>query len=395
MLFGAVLSSLGIKTIFYRYRFQNLRNNLLKLTARIIKNITLCIPFQNLKYVISIYNPYVFLYTTNSYHIMSSRKEDKEQKEKITSNPPSQDITPTESVTTATTTTTTEASRYADQQQQQQQEQQHAVNRALDNTKDSIRRSIDEARSQIPRYTQSVNDYQEQTIQASREIADNYLESQKEIINSFQSAWVPFAENTYKMNYEWWISPRKITQIYANMVSSIADNTIAATRLANSMVFANMEVFKNSMQQAKDNVKELFRINVNAIRYTGHISGDNTATATAPRFYGVREHFGGDEEQQIPTRQNEEETQRVIEAQDHISGERKEQTIRDLPEAAAVGQALKGLRFPADKNKIVQFVQQQSNTNPDCQKIVPLLQRIENRQYQNVSEVTKTAGLVE
>jgi hypothetical protein len=365
-------------------------------------------PFQNLKYIINIYNPYVFLYTTNSYRNMSSRKEDKERKEKITSNRPSQDIASTDSATTtATTTTTTEDSLYAEQQQQQQQqEQQHAVNRALDNTRDNtrdnIRRSIDEARSQIPRYTQSVNDYQEQTIQASREIADNYLELQKEIINSFQSAWVPFAENTYKMNYEWWISPRKITQIYANMVSSIADNTIAATRLANSMVFANMEVFKNSMQQAKDNVKELSRINVNAIRCTGHISGDNTATATATatasRFYGVREHFGGDEEeqQQIPSRQNEQETQRVIEAQDHISGERKEQTIRDLPGIAAVGQALKGLRFPADKNKIVQFVQQQSNTtNPDCQKIVPLLQRIENRQYQNVSDVTKTAGLVE
>ena len=373
-------------------RFQNLGNNILKLTAMIIKSITsLCIPFQHLKYIINIYNPYVFLYTTNSYRNMSSRKEDKERKEKMTSNSPSQDIASTDSATT-TTTTTKEDSLYAEQQQQQ--EQQHAVNRALDNTRDNIRRSIDEARSQIPRYTQSVNDYQEQTIQASREIADNYLESQKEIINSFQSAWVPFAENTYKMNYEWWISPRKIAQIYANMVSSIVDNTIATTRLANNMVFANMEVFKNSMQQAKDNVKELSRINVNAIRYTGHISGDNTATATASRL-GVREHFGRDEEQQIPSRQNEEETQRVIEAQDHISGERKEQTIRDLPGIAAVGQALKGLRFPADKNKIVQFVQQQSNTNPDCQKIVPLLQRIENRQYQNVSEVTKTAGLVE
>jgi hypothetical protein len=77
---------------------------------------------------------------------MSSRKE------KITSNPPSQDITPTESVTTATTTTT-ESSR-----QQQQKQQQNAVNRALDGTKDSIRRSMDEARSQIPRHTQSVND---------------------------------------------------------------------------------------------------------------------------------------------------------------------------------------------------------------------------------------------
>jgi protoheme ferro-lyase len=34
----------------------------------------------------------------------------------------------------------------------------------------------------------TANEYQEQTIQTAREIADNFLESQKEIINSFQSA---------------------------------------------------------------------------------------------------------------------------------------------------------------------------------------------------------------
>jgi hypothetical protein len=50
---------------------------------------------------------------------MSVRKEDKERKEKIASNPPSQDIMPTESVTT-----TTDTSQYAGQQQQ------YAVNRA-------------------------------------------------------------------------------------------------------------------------------------------------------------------------------------------------------------------------------------------------------------------------
>ena len=77
---------------------------------------------------------------------------------------------------------------YHDQYQQhsrdKEEQQHHAINRALDETKDNIRKTTDEARSQIPRYTQAVNDYQEQTIQASREIADNYLDSQKEIINS-------------------------------------------------------------------------------------------------------------------------------------------------------------------------------------------------------------------
>src|ERR671921_1641530 len=158
---------------------------------------------------------------------------------------------------------------YQDQQQQQRREQEeeeeqhHAINQALDETKDNIKKTTDEARSQIPRYTQSVNDYQEQTIQAAREIADNYLESQKEIINSFQSVWSPYAENLFTTN---WMSPRNIAELYANMISSFANNMIAATRLTNNIIFANMEAFKTSIQQAKDNTNELSRIGVNAAK---------------------------------------------------------------------------------------------------------------------------------
>lgn len=83
----------------------NQENNISKLTARIIKKYNITIyPFQNLKYIINIYNPYLFLYTTNSYRNMSSRKEDKERKEKMTSNPPSQDIPSTDSADSNQTT---------------------------------------------------------------------------------------------------------------------------------------------------------------------------------------------------------------------------------------------------------------------------------------------------
>ena len=44
-----------------------------------------------------------------------------------------------------------------------------------------------------------------------------------------------------------WMSPRHLTEIYANMVRSIADNMIAATRLVNNMMFASMDAFKTSM----------------------------------------------------------------------------------------------------------------------------------------------------
>ena len=115
-------------------------------------------------------------------------------------------------------------------------------------------------------WKEKVNDYQEQTIQASREIAESYIESQKEIINSLQSAWVPQIEAVNRIFTYYWISPRRLTEIYANMATSTANNMLVVTRLLNNMVFASMDAFKTSMQQAKDNAKEFSKIGVNTAR---------------------------------------------------------------------------------------------------------------------------------
>ena len=163
-------------------------------------------------------------------------------------------------------TTVTTSQSHSPSPSQTSEQQQQAVNRALQETKDNIRKTTEEARSQIPRYTQAVNDYQEQTIQATREIADNYLDSQREIINSFQTAWVPQIENANRAFWSNWMSPRQATETYARIVSSFADNTIAATRLVNNAIFANMDAFKTSIQHAKENAKEFSRIGVNAAK---------------------------------------------------------------------------------------------------------------------------------
>ncbi|MFL6377801.1 MAG: hypothetical protein ACJ72R_10105 [Nitrososphaeraceae archaeon] len=180
---------------------------------------------------------------------MSNTRKDQYRKD--------EDITPTISTNTKTATSSSSSS---------QIQQQQAVNKALDETKDNIRRATDEARKDISRYTQVVNEYQEQTIQVTIEIADNYLESQKEIINSFQSAWVPAIERAYAVFWNYWMSPRMLTDIYARTVSSIADNTIAAIRLVNNNVFSNLDAFKTSIQNTRDNLKEFSRIGVNAAR---------------------------------------------------------------------------------------------------------------------------------
>src|SRR5918912_1899061 len=127
---------------------------------------------------------------------------------------------------------------------QLQKKRQQAVNKALDETKDEIKTATKEAAREIPHYTQKLGDLQEQTIQTTREIADNYIESQKEIISIYQSVWAPYVENANSRFWNYWsISPKGLAETYGTVVSSFADNVIAATRLTNNAISANMESY--------------------------------------------------------------------------------------------------------------------------------------------------------
>ena len=160
-----------------------------------------------------------------------------------------------------------------------QKDQQQAVNKALDETKDEIKTATREAVREIPQYTQRLGDIQEQTIQTTRVIADNYIESQKEIISIYQSVWTPFIENANSRFWNYWsISPKGIAETYGTVVSSFADNVIAATRLTNNAVSANMELFSTALQQTKDNSRELSRLGVNATKVFHEATNDVATT---------------------------------------------------------------------------------------------------------------------
>jgi hypothetical protein len=160
-----------------------------------------------------------------------------------------------------------------------QREQQQAVNKALDETKDEIKVATREAARDIPQYTQRLGDIQEQTIQTTKEIADNYIESQKEIISIYQSVWTPFIENANSRFWNYWsISPKGIAETYGTVISSFADNVISATRLTNNAVSANMELFSTALQQTKDNSKEFSRLGINAAKVFNEASNEIATT---------------------------------------------------------------------------------------------------------------------
>src|SRR5215211_5912992 len=66
-------------------------------------------------------------------------------------------------------------------------QQQDAINKLLDNTLHNVKKSTDEARQEIPQYTQRIAEYQEKTIQTIRDIASDFIEAEKQVVSSFQS----------------------------------------------------------------------------------------------------------------------------------------------------------------------------------------------------------------
>jgi hypothetical protein len=160
-------------------------------------------------------------------------------------------------------------------QQEQQQQQEKVIHKVLDDTKENIRKTLSEARKEIPRYTQTVNDSQEQTIEAIRDITDDYIESQKEIISLFQSALAPFMEKTF---YNYWISPKNMTEIYASLLNGFTDNLIAVIGLTNNMISVNTDTIKTSIQHTRKNLKELSRIGVTTAKAFEAISRNSVNT---------------------------------------------------------------------------------------------------------------------
>ena len=140
-----------------------------------------------------------------------------------------------------------------------------SINRSLDETKQNINKSIDESKNQIPRYNTIVNSYQEQSLQAAKEISEEYIESQKAIINSLQSAWKPYSES-YNGLVNSFSSPDSIVKAYSRFVSNVADNAVSALRVTNNMIFSNLDSWKSGLEQAKDNSKHISNLSVNTAK---------------------------------------------------------------------------------------------------------------------------------
>src|ERR671924_1015425 len=151
---------------------------------------------------------------------------------------------------------------------QLQREQQILINKALDETRDNIKKAVNEAKKDISTYVEQFTTLQGRAIETARDIAEEYIESQREIINSFnQSIWTPYVENVVNRTsaFPAVFSPSR-AEVYGNTLTNMVDNFVTATRLANKTAFANAELINTSLQQTRNNFREFSKIGVTAVK---------------------------------------------------------------------------------------------------------------------------------
>ena len=76
--------------------------------------------------------------------------------------------------------------------------------------------------------------------------------------------------------------------------------------------------------------------------------------------------------------------------QNSVAGQRKEVNVQDYPSAIELANVLKDVNYPADKNTIMNSIDRNKTDN----RIVQCLEKIEDKQYSNSSEVASATGLV-
>src|SRR4030095_14694039 len=135
----------------------------------------------------------------------------------------------------------------------------------------------DEARREIPQYTQRIAEYQEKTIQTIKDIASDFIEAEKQVVGSFQSQQQQVDRNSRVWDL---YNPQRIAENNAVMVNNFTSYLLNASNLINNALASNMRVYNTALEQTRDNVKAFAKTNTNFIQAVN--SQNKEVTTSSP-----------------------------------------------------------------------------------------------------------------
>jgi hypothetical protein len=163
------------------------------------------------------------------------------------------------------------------------------TSRVLETTRDNVGRAAMESIEKLPIFTEALNSFQLFNIQAYKEVAEIYIEVQRQLISSIQTNWVPYWEKTLGLYWKSFMSPQRLTELYGFLVAGFADGLILANRTFSIYFLENFETLKKNMEKAERTSNDLAKARMNltkieldqtdSSRGKSKVSEDEVATA--------------------------------------------------------------------------------------------------------------------
>jgi hypothetical protein len=100
-----------------------------------------------------------------------------------------------------------------------------------------------------------------------RNIASDFIEAQKQIVDSFQSHGDRNSNNVNFTNGLWdWYNPQRIAENNAIVVNNFTNYLLTTNNLVNSALASNIRTYNTALEQIRDNVKAFTKTNTNYIK---------------------------------------------------------------------------------------------------------------------------------
>ena len=126
----------------------------------------------------------------------------------------------------------------------------------------------------ITKFNKDNNNFNERTNRDYNNtlIAANFIETEKQVIGSFQSQ---VDRNSGNNNGVWDLyNPQKIAENYAVMVNNFTSYLLNTSNLINNALASNMRVYNTALEQTRDNLKACAKTNTNCMK-SGEQSGNS------------------------------------------------------------------------------------------------------------------------
>ena len=155
-----------------------------------------------------------------------------------------------------------ETQKQLDQQKQQINDFKESISDAKNKFNENISENQQRTKEFIEKNVDATNKYQQDTINTVQTITNNFVELQKNLLDTYQSLIYKFLRDTSKSFGQSSASPKRYVDIYNKANQTITDNTIDATNKINEVVLGSTETFNKSIEIAQkyytDSIQNFF-----------------------------------------------------------------------------------------------------------------------------------------